>query len=914
MFWQISTKKVWFYCFCMALLSIYCSFAVGATYGNSNSAEIYVSPSGSDSNAGTLVSPLKTLNAARDMARKKYLVRSENKLPRVLIIGDSISIGYTPHLRRLLKGVSVVYHNQGNGGPTSRGLANLDKWLSVGDKNKGSAKGDGRGKWDVIHFNFGLHDLKYLDNKGKRVKPPAGHKQVPIKQYVRNLERLVIRLKKTGARLIFATTTPVPDGAAYRIQGDSVIYNRAALKVMGKHRIPVDDLYSAAKSRLSKIQRPHNVHYTRQGYAFLAKQVAEVIKKQLPSQPDTIRQANADKSMVTIYLRAGIYHLTQTFRLNAGDAGTADAPVVYRAYKKECVLITGGDRFDTKSLGRVSDPAVRKRLPAAVRDKVLEINLGKYPNYKPAWPTHFRGYVNWPEIYIADMPLHLSRWPNKGYAKIVKVLDKGDVPRHGDKGSSGGSFVYKEDFLSTLNTNNEIYLGGYWHVKWSDEIIKVASIDKTKKQITLAAPHTYGLGGASGGLYYAVNIPEALDMPGEYVYDYKRGCIYFLPPDIRMPSESKLGRRGDKNAMTGIIALGQYPLIEIKNTSDICFQRLELAYNCGSAFVVKNSHRITLQDSIIRGISHVAVSINGGNNCGINRCHLYNLGATGVSLNGGNRNDLTPAGHYVKHSRINNFSRLQKTYAPAVNLSGVGQYAGYNYIHDAPHNAILFRGNDHIIENNRIEKVCLDTADAGAIYCGRDWTLGGNIIRHNYIAHIGPASHNTNWGIYLDDVASGIVATDNIVIDSPGGMLIGGGRNNTITNNLILQCKVYSIHYDSRGRKIPSRKAEPNSKDTMWIRLKYSPYKSAIWRKRFPWLLKIDNDPQPGMPRFNFVTGNRISNSHELDISSYVSRFGTVGDNVILQKDASIDLSGRSVIISSHYPGLKQRYSFSVGP
>ncbi|MEZ6067875.1 MAG: SGNH/GDSL hydrolase family protein [Planctomycetaceae bacterium] len=143
-------------------------------------------------------------------------------LPRVLLIGDSISIGYTLDVRELLEGKANVHRIPTNGGPTTNGLANIDKWL-------------GDGQWDVIHFNWGLHDLKYCDDKGVLQAVGEGHQQVLEEAYAANLEQLVTRLEQTGAKLVFATTTPVPNGAKGRVPADAPRYNAAALKIMTAH-------------------------------------------------------------------------------------------------------------------------------------------------------------------------------------------------------------------------------------------------------------------------------------------------------------------------------------------------------------------------------------------------------------------------------------------------------------------------------------------------------------------------------------------------------------------------------------------------------------------------------------------------------------------------------------------------------
>lgn len=191
--------------------------------------------------------------------------------PQVLIIGDSISIGYFKPTQALLKGKAIVVHNPGNAAHTANGLKRLTEWL-----------GDTR--WDVIHFNHGLHDLKYVNEQGKNVPAEKGKQQIPIDEYERNLEEMVTQLKTTGARLIFATTTPVPDGTGIRVKGDAEKYNRVAERVMKKHGIAINDLYSFALPRLEEIQRPQNVHFTQQGSELLAEQVANSILKALEGQ------------------------------------------------------------------------------------------------------------------------------------------------------------------------------------------------------------------------------------------------------------------------------------------------------------------------------------------------------------------------------------------------------------------------------------------------------------------------------------------------------------------------------------------------------------------------------------------------------------------------------------------------------
>ncbi|MEM9701274.1 MAG: SGNH/GDSL hydrolase family protein, partial [Planctomycetota bacterium] len=182
-------------------------------------------------------------------------------LPNVLLIGDSISIGYTKPTREALAGEANVYRIPTNGGPTTRGLEQIDAWL--GDR-----------KWDVIHVNWGLHDLKYMKGD-RRVAPGEGTRQVAPEDYKQNLAQLFDRLEQTSARLIWATTTPVPEGAKWRVSDDSVEYNRIAAAVMKDRNVAVNDLHAVASANLASLQKPRDVHFTPAGSKTLAEAVAE---------------------------------------------------------------------------------------------------------------------------------------------------------------------------------------------------------------------------------------------------------------------------------------------------------------------------------------------------------------------------------------------------------------------------------------------------------------------------------------------------------------------------------------------------------------------------------------------------------------------------------------------------------------
>jgi lysophospholipase L1-like esterase len=214
--------------------------------------------------AATLALGIQSTSAADAPAKK-----------RVLILGDSISIGYTPFVQKMLAEEMVVLRPMRGDKPencsgTTSGVANIDRWLQI----------DG-GKWDVIHFNWGLHDLKHVKPDGKASDSATDPPQATVEVYEKNLREIVAKLKATGAKLIFATTTPVPEGkmAVYRTDADAVKYNAAALKVMKENGIAVNDLYAFAKPQLQQIQiQPANVHFTATGSETLAGEVVKAVR------------------------------------------------------------------------------------------------------------------------------------------------------------------------------------------------------------------------------------------------------------------------------------------------------------------------------------------------------------------------------------------------------------------------------------------------------------------------------------------------------------------------------------------------------------------------------------------------------------------------------------------------------------
>ena len=255
-------------------------------------------------------------------------------------------------------------------------------------------------------------------------------------------------------------------------------------------------------------------------------------------------------------------------------------------------------------------------------------------------------------------------------------------------------------------------------------------------------------------------------------------------------------------------------------------------------------------------------------------CDIFNTANNGVTLDGGDRKSLSPANLRVENCHIHHFSRWNPIYKPAVSVSGVGNCVARNLIHDAPHMAIAFSGNNHRIELNEIHSVVYLSNDAGVMYAGYNPTMRGHEIRGNYIHHIYGYESRGCVGVYLDDMFCSANIHDNIFHEVPRAAFIGGGRDNRIANNIFVDCKP-AIHVDARALGWAAPGVELLKK-----RLAEMPYLEEPWRSSFPLLQKYLED-EPAVPKGNVVEHNVCWGGRWDEIEKKAQPHVAVRDNLL---------------------------------
>ncbi|NLS97240.1 MAG: hypothetical protein GXX96_34310 [Planctomycetaceae bacterium] len=503
------------------------------------------------------------------------------------------------------------------------------------------------------------------------------------------------------------------------------------------------------------------------------------------------RAGGLPKGGIAVLVRGGRYTVDSTFSLTEADGGTAESPVVYQAYPEEKPVFAGG--VQVSGFTAVDDPNIEKRLPEVSRGKVVVVDLKAQgiTDYGKILP---RGYGQggypanpWVDLYVNGRAMDLARWPNGGFVKTGPV-------HAGKMGSSEadkpGGFEFLEDRPAQWQAADDVWAFGYWSHLWAGRSVPVVSINKSTKQITTGSRASYGY--RAGMPYYLFNVLEELDEPGEWYLDRSAGKLYLIPP----------GPLDDATVEFPIFAK---PFVVIRDAEHVTLRGLTFELGRAEGAVIEGGARNLFAGCTFRKLGTNGVIVNGGTGHGIVGCDIHTLGAGGIRMAGGDRKTLTPGDHFIENCHIYDFTRIDRVYAPAVHLDGVGNRIAHNLMHDSPHHALRVEGYEQKIEWNEIHSVVYESDDQAGIDMYGNPAVRGNVIRYNFWHHIG-SGHNVagQAGIRLDDFISGVLIYGNVFYRSAGGRFgavqIHGGKDNIVDNNLFVGCK-YALSFSPWGEK-----------------------------------------------------------------------------------------------------------------
>jgi hypothetical protein len=580
-----------------------------------------------------------------------------------------------------------------------------------------------------------------------------------------------------------------------------------------------------------------------------------------------------------------MYTLPRVFELTVEDSGTAESPIIYRAAPGEEVRVLGGEVVT--GFRPVTDPTVLSRLDESARGKVVEADLRALDitDYGSAGGGGL-------ELFFGEKPMPLARWPNEGFTRIVDVLGKATVDVRGTKGCVEGIFSYEGDRPARWVKEPDAWLHGYWFWDWSDQRQKVKAIDLAEHKIELQPPF-HGYGYRKGQWFYAYNLLSEIDQPGEWFLDRESGTLYFWPP----------GPIDSARAIVSVLP----NLVRMENVSHVALRGLTFEAARATALTIAGGTSNRVVGCTLRNMGGSALNISGGIGHVVTGCDVYLCGAGGISMSGGDRKSLTGGGHWADNNHIHDYGRWQPMYSAGVSLSGVGLRATHNLIDNAPHQAISFGGNDHVIEFNEIHSVCFESNDAGAIYAGRDWTMRGTVIRNNYLHDITGFEGRGCVGVYLDDMFCGTDIVGNLFHRVTSAAFIGGGRDCRIENNIFVDCNP-AVHVDARALGWAKYHADE------WVKeghekgtLSGIAYDKPPYSERYPALVNILLE-EPNAPKGNIVARNICVGGRWSDIESKAKPFLTERDNLTKDDPRFVNAAAHDFRLQKNSPALDLRF------
>jgi len=590
--------------------------------------------------------------------------------------------------------------------------------------------------------------------------------------------------------------------------------------------------------------------------------------KRAQEEARKLKKNGMPKGGIAVYLRGGKYFLTESISFEKEDSGTKESPVVYRNYPGEEVRLIGGTQI--KNLMILNDTDIMKKLPEEARGKVWTADLkesgitdyGKMAN-RGSERNAF-SYIL--ELFCNGKPMHLARWPNEGYARVASlVMPEGDGLIPGIPAPRGYyqnlRFCYSGDRPERWTEENDIWIQGYFSKEYYKVHTKIVSIETEKKIINMAPDMRYARANTKYHLvrvkvnapYYVYNVLSEIDTPGEWYLDRETGKLYFYPPDDIESSEV-------------VVSTLNTPIVRIDNASNIVLFGLIMEVTRSHGVEIRNGSSNLIAGSTIRNTEQWAVMIDNGWNNSIVGCDMSGMGEGGVSLNGGDRKKLIPAGHIVENNHVHHFNRFDGGYRQGVKIDGIGQRVSHNLIHDTPLQAIYFNANDHVIEFNELHDVCHEGRELGAVYIyGEPWYLmsRGNVIRNNFLHHISyHASPNLTQGlnaIHIDAINGGLVIEKNFFYRFPRG-IANPQPENRIENNLFIEAEVHSIAQGNRSGLFNKGDGTPlfDRIDTLFDRyLKTVRFQQPPWSYRYPHVANMLSGRYPvGWTKDNVIERN----------------------------------------------------------
>lgn len=581
------------------------------------------------------------------------------------------------------------------------------------------------------------------------------------------------------------------------------------------------------------------------------------------------------KMPIEVIIRGGRYQILEKgFDFGVEDSGTSDNPVTYKSFENEKVIISGGialteDMFDT-----VTNVNMYKRFPADSRDKIKCVDL-KQLGITGAMEAPF-GAIDYtlPEfgdygLYADGEKLESARWPNDGYTKIANVSVVG--------GKNLSPVIgYADDRIEKWENITDVFVWGQWNMTWRPSFTNIKEIDKENKLITL---NNTMESCKVGNNYYYYNVPEELDVPGEYYIDRTEKKLYIYPT----------------GAQEYMLSYLKDVIFDMKYAKNIVLKGLTVEGSRGYAVRLSGCKNITVDGCEIRNISYKAIYITEGSGHKIINNDLYELDYGAVYAKSGDDKHLISCDLLVENNHIYKYDNPHLNYVNAISFWGCGLTMRHNLIHDSYGMAISISGPDNLFEYNELYNLSMEADDCAICYNVADMRTRDTVYRYNmfYNSFDRKALGNTGtFAIYWDGMAPGRQVYGNVFYNLNRGVFINCGGFQQIENNIF-------VDVDNPIRSAPGSLGNGTAYE-FWFEFSdddpYS-YMKGVWKDKYPEYADMFY-AEEGRNRLqlyrNNVIGDNIMYKCGENIIVYASWYGYENDfrdNIVVDEDIFEDSS-----------------------
>lgn len=615
------------------------------------------------------------------------------------------------------------------------------------------------------------------------------------------------------------------------------------------------------------------------------------------------------KKGAVIYFREGSYSITKGVRFTGEDSGTADAPIVYRSYPGEKATFVAGAAMNPKDFYQVTDKSILDRIvDEGARSQIVAINLrqqglenvgevyldGAYSYIAPLPSAPAAKSV---EFFVDGKIMLNSRYPNEGYMKVSKVVKDGyaqqGLPGAEGTGDPFAGIEIALDDMRYLNWSQaeDAAIFGFWYYDWADQSMIIENINLGAKTLITDRSSLYGT--KTDQRCFVYNLLEEIDIPGEYYIDRKNGVLYLYPPKPVNEIEN-----------VNLSLLEEYVVQTNGDASHIEFKDMKFtAMRKGAFYLDKCKDIRVIGCEIEYTADHAVRTLNDARDCIIKSCYIHDVNG-GISLASGEYDYLVPGNCVAENNHIERYSRLSKTYTSAIGCSRVGNIARYNEIHDAPHLALSFSGQDQRFEYNEVYDVVQEADDAAAIYGGQSWVGRGLQIRYNYVHDIKSKSGQGvgRAAVYLDGGQCDVTMVGNVVENIEGsGFWVNGGQDNNVYNNIAINVSDGAVYLSDimTSGIIPLQTMLDRVVSFPWTDRASEPWKNEVWRERYPEMVpQLESGEDALKPLNNMMKNNLIVNSPATKFHGSAQSYLRQENNYVADGDPGfVDMANRNYLL-----------------